>query len=146
MNRKSKHEEKHKGEGSVWTTCSDLFMTLAAVFLILFVMSMINAGVTRLNVAIERKSHEDLLKGMISPKEKAQNEKDMKEVQDDIKEIEDKRKAIQSNLRELAELNESLEQRKDTLNRLFKENMEKTGRLTISDKKIREKEFGLYRC
>lgn len=131
--------EKNKGEGSVWTSYSDLFMAIAVVFLILFVFSILQSGVSQINVSMERKAQEEILTAMAPADVREKNKSGMKAVEADINDVEEKQKDLQKTLQKLAKLTESLENRKTSLKDLYDENIQKSGRIELAAKEVQKK-------
>ncbi|MBF0443384.1 MAG: hypothetical protein HQK54_15865 [Oligoflexales bacterium] len=122
------------GEGSFWTSYSDLLLGIAVIFLVLFIFSLLNSGVTQLNTSIEKKKQERILKGLVSEELIKQNAEGMEAIEKDIKDIEVKEKSISQSLQELAELKKAFEKRKEVLNRLFESDLQKNGQPAASER------------
>ncbi|MBT3585770.1 MAG: hypothetical protein HN509_12770, partial [Halobacteriovoraceae bacterium] len=69
-------DDDKKDDGSVWTSYSDMFTTMAVIFLVMFVFALLRSGVSTVTAVKQKKNQEEILKGKIpSSVQNANNQK-----------------------------------------------------------------------
>ncbi len=59
------NKDENKDDGSVWTSYSDMFTTMAIIFLVMFVFALLRSGIATLSSVKQKKETEEYLKGKI---------------------------------------------------------------------------------
>ena len=129
-------ERSEKDSGSVWTSYSDLFMAIAVVFLIMFVFSILAAGLQKAQIVSERENEKNYQMGKIPAKVKDKNQQDMQEIIDSIAKINKRKSQMKKNLEEISQFSEYLDERKQALIRIKEENLKNISMLNSANLKI----------
>ncbi len=58
-------KKQEKDDGSVWTSYSDMFTTMAIIFLVMFVFALLRSGVATLEAVKEKKESKEQLEGKV---------------------------------------------------------------------------------
>src|SRR5438046_2501815 len=102
-------EKKDRGDhGSAWTSYADLFMTVAIIFLVMFVYAMLSAGVNQLRNTVEKQQQLEYQMGKIPEPILKKNQEDMAAVKTSAEEIAQKRKVLAASLQDIMKLSETL--------------------------------------
>ncbi|HYX38719.1 MAG TPA: hypothetical protein VE954_36910 [Oligoflexus sp.] len=117
--RKRQGREVKSHEGTTWTTNSDLFMSIAIIFLIMFVFALLSSGATQLSVQQEKMDAQKYLLGKIPESDKVKTVQEMDDVAKDIQQMAEKREMIKTSLTQLAQLAQSIEGREDSIKKLY---------------------------
>ena len=94
-------DDEFKEDGSVWTSYSDLFTTVAVIFLVMFVFALIKAGVSKMSSMVEAKQHEQELRAKVSDKVKKETQKKVNVVEDTLHEMENYEDLVNQKVKEL---------------------------------------------
>ena len=70
MKSSRRKSSKKKDDGQIWSSYSDMFTTIAIVFLTLFVFAMIKVGVSTMERVAQKKAHEKDLLGLNGKRKK----------------------------------------------------------------------------
>ena len=70
-----RRKKQHKEDGKVWTSYSDMFTTMAIVFLVMFVFAMIKVGVSTMEKIAQDKVHQKELEGLVPKEVQKRNQK-----------------------------------------------------------------------
>ncbi len=137
-----REEKKSQEKQGVWTSNSDLFMAIAVVFLIMFVFAMIAAQIQKAEVVNENIKKEKFQEGKIPEQQIAQEKKDKIDLVASITNINDQQKIIKKDLKFMAKLSETLQDKKKLFLGLqakhSKRNKElKTASVKIDQQKVR---------
>jgi chromosome segregation ATPase len=138
--RSNKQEEDNQSESSVWTSYSDMFTTIAIIFLVMFVFALIKAGVSSMKVAQQNIEHKEMLEGKIPVKLANENLKQKKEIDKSIKEMDQYNEMISEKVKELNSFSKKMIKHKRVMASLLKDQEIKTVamdnmRVVIDDKK-----------
>ena len=118
-------EQAEKQDGSVWTSYSDLFMAIAVVFLIMFVFSILAAGIQKVRIESEKIAEQEYQMGKVPEEIKDQNQKDMEEITDSIAQIEEKKKVLERNVKEIKQLATLLKKKETSFLRIKEDHLKK---------------------
>ena len=99
-------DDDKKDDGSVWTSYSDLFTTVAVIFLVLFVFALIKAGVSTMQTVVAKREHEKELQGKVTEKNKKETDKKVNEMEKSISEIADYEDFIDQKMKDMRKQNQ----------------------------------------
>lgn len=136
-------DDEFKDDGSVWTSYSDLFTTVAVIFLVMFVFALIKASVTKMQSVSEKKSHEEELRGKISPKEKKKIDKQVAKVNESINEIQKYEDLVNKKMIEMNTFVQELKGNKKLMKNLMKDQQKKETLLALVSHKLEETDSSL---
>jgi len=111
--RKSSGEQS-QGEGSVWTSFSDLFTSLAIIFLVMFVVAIIKLSLS----SLDKKA---FMEANLSHESKAKTQEKRSKIKDSMQEIINYRASIQNKMIELNNLTTSLEKHQILMENLLQD-------------------------
>ncbi|OUR95343.1 hypothetical protein A9Q84_16020 [Halobacteriovorax marinus] len=94
-------DDDYKEDGSVWTSYSDMFTTMAIIFLVLFVFALLRSGVSTLTAIKEKKEKEAFIQGSISKKNKNENNKILVNMQNEINDMQEFSKVIDDKMKKI---------------------------------------------
>lgn len=117
--------EERKDDGSIWSSYSDMFTTVAVVFLVMFVFAMIKVGVKSLQQAQQKKKHEEQMQGMVTKEQKIKEMKAKNKIEQSINEVTDYKNVINQKMVELSKFVEKLEQNKKVMQDMVKDQIKK---------------------
>ncbi len=70
-----KKKKKKVDDGQIWSSYSDMFTTMAIIFLTMFVFAMVKVGVSTMERIAQKKTFEKELEGSVSKVDKEKNKK-----------------------------------------------------------------------
>jgi len=143
MSSDDEEKQDDSGGGSVWSSYSDLFMTIAIVFLVMFVFTMLQSQVEKMKSTLEQEQQKKQLEAKIPEKMKKRTEAHKKLMVKSIDDIEQKNKLIAEKMKEFMALNKDLSQQKKVYNQILKDQLKQEAIIAQSRKKFVElrKEF-----
>ena len=136
-------DDEKKDDGSVWTSYSDLFTTVAVIFLVMFVFALIKASVTKMQAVVQKKAHESELKGKVSSSAKKQTEKKIKIVNESLNEIGEYEDLINQKMKEMNKFVKKLKSSKTVMKDLIKDQRRKETLLNVVSNKLESLELKL---
>jgi len=136
-------DDDKKDDGSVWTSYSDLFTTVAVIFLVMFVFALIKASVTKMQAVVEKNNHENELKGKISSNTQKQTESKINKVSKSINEIDQYENLIDEKMKAMDQFVKKLKSSKSVMKELIKDQERKEAQLHVVSQKIEELETDL---
>ena len=122
-NRRRNNEEESK-QNDPWTSNSDLFMAVAVIFLIMFVFSILQSGASQLAVQQEKKEAQEYLLGKVDQESKTKTSKNLEEAKKDLKEMIQKKEILDISLKQIGEITKALEHREESIEELYKQQIE----------------------
>ena len=134
-----KHKNKKSDEGQVWSSYSDLFTTVAIIFLTMFVFAMVKVGVTTMEKIAQKKAHEKELQGKISKKAKEKNDQKKEIIKDSLESVAKHKDIINQKVLELNDLVKNLSKNEEVMNDLLKDSQKKEAILEQLNKTLSEK-------
>ena len=120
-----KHNKKKTDDGQVWSSYSDLFTTVAIIFLTMFVFAMIKVGVTTMEKMAQKKAHEKELEGIIPKKQIEINKKKEQRIKDSISKVSQYKDVINGKILELNSMVKDLASNEEVMNDLLKDRQKK---------------------
>jgi chromosome segregation ATPase len=136
-----------KEEGSIWASYSDMFTTLAIVFLVMFVFAMIKLGVTSIEKVVQQKNHEEKMKGDTPVQEQKRVDELKNKVTNQVKQVEQYQDLLTGKVSQIQNFIKDLDENRKTMDELLKVQTEKEVAITNLKSKIDEykveKETGL---
>ena len=111
--------------GSVWTSFSDLFTTLAIIFLIMFVFSIIKLSLASFEQLQSKKEQEELLMGEIPEKVKKENQKIQNNVKDSLDQLNGYQEMVNTRAEELNHLMKNLKSHNTLVTKILSEQEKK---------------------
>ena len=129
-------DDDKKDDGSVWTSYSDLFTTVAVIFLVMFVFALIKAGVSKMQQVVEKQQHEKELNGKISEKNKEKSEKQISKVNDSLDEISAYENLISEKMKEMNQFVQKLQDNKKIMQELIVDQRKKEAQLVSVSERI----------
>lgn len=143
MNRND--DDQNKDDGSVWTSYSDLFTTVAIIFLVMFVFALIKAGVSTVQTVAQKHAHEEELRGKIPKELKEKNKKRIEKLSESINEMKDYEDIITKKVQEMNSFAKKLQKNKVVLNKLIEDQTRKDVILDNVRKELLAKEDKLQK-
>lgn len=134
------NDDNNKDDGSVWTSYSDLFTTVAVIFLVMFVFALIKAGVSKMQTVVAKRNHEQELKGAITKKSKKETEQKLNKVNKTITDIANYENLIDQKMKDMNKFVSSLQENKKVLNELIKDQQRKETQLFKASELIQQQE------
>ncbi|MBI3542614.1 MAG: OmpA family protein, partial [Deltaproteobacteria bacterium] len=110
---------------SFWTSYSDLFVGMSVIFLVLFFFATLRAGVLQMQNAMNKKEHEETLKGNISKDAEERSRSRTETVKNTLTDIQKKKE-------ELSDLAKNLEAQQNVFTDVIKEQEERTAQLKVA--------------
>lgn len=133
-------DQNNKDDGSVWTSYSDLFTTVAVIFLVMFVFALIKAGVSNMKTVFEKRKHEQELKGEVTKDVKKETDLKVSKVSDAISDITQYENIIDQKMKDMNKFVNSLQENKKVLNELIQDQQRKEAQLAKASSHIKEQE------
>lgn len=121
-------ERDNQDNGSVWTSYSDMFTTMAIIFLVMFVFALLRSGVSTLSALQEKKEKEEFIKGKISQKEIERDMKVMQSLEKEITEMDDFNQIIDAKITQINQFSKKMKQHKE----LVKKSLEKQNKTHVA--------------
>ena len=115
-----KDDEANNEDGSVWTSYSDMFTTMAIIFLVMFVFALLRSGVNTLETLQEKKKREDLLKGNLPEEIVKSQEKQKEDLGKSIEEMDQYQEMIDQKMLELNKFSQKMRGHKNVIKDLLK--------------------------
>jgi chromosome segregation ATPase len=107
--------DQNNEDGSVWTSYSDMFTTMAIIFLVMFVFALLRSGVSTLTAIKEKKEKKEFIDGKISKKEKIKSENLNKKLQKEIDEMQNYSKLVDDKLKQINTFAKKMRSHKDLM-------------------------------
>ena len=141
IHNRKKRRKKHRVEddGQVWSSYSDMFTTIAIVFLTMFVFAMIKVGVSTMERIAQKKAHEKELEGVVTEQVKKESRKRMKKLTDSIDQVSEYKDVINQKMKDLGKMVTKLESNKDVMQDIIEQQLRKEGMLQKAAKKLQKK-------
>ena len=122
-------DDDKKDDGSVWTSYSDLFTTVAVIFLVMFVFALIKAGVSKMQQVVEKQKHEQELEGKITEKNKQQTEAKITKVNESLDQMTEYEDLISKKMQEMNQFVQKLQDNKKVMKDLIEDQRRKETQL-----------------
>ena len=130
-------EQQSKPEGdSVWTSYSDLFMTVAVLFLILFVFSILQSGIVSRHSQMERDEILKYAEGVVPPDVEKASGKQFEKIEDSMEVMSDQKKALVQALANLKQFAQSIEVSRTAFAAIQDDHTQKNQMLTVANESI----------
>lgn len=133
-------DNNNKDDGSVWTSYSDLFTTVAVIFLVMFVFALIKAGVSKMQQVVAKREHEQELKAVVTKKNKIETQEKIQKVNDTLTNISNYEDLIDQKMKDMNKFVNSLQENKKVLNELIKDQQRKENQLAKASQVIKKQE------
>jgi chromosome segregation ATPase len=129
-------DDDNKDDGSVWTSYSDLFTTVAVIFLVMFVFALIKAGVSKMETVVTKRKHESELKGKITKEVKKKTQKNITKVDKSLKDIEQYENLIDDKMKQMNSFVKNLQNNKKVMKEIIKDQTRKEAQLVVVAKQL----------
>jgi chromosome segregation ATPase len=134
--RREATESQDNAGGSVWTSYSDLFMTVAVVFLVMFIFAMLSSSMSQMSAKIEKEKSEEKLRAQM-PNDLAKANKDrLAKIKLTIDSIDDTAESIQKSVDQVKKLATDVADKKVLLASLYNDQILKDGMLNQAKDRI----------
>jgi predicted nucleic acid-binding Zn-ribbon protein len=133
-----KLDNDHKDDGNVWTSYSDMFTSVAIIFLVMFIFAMIKLGVSSLERVAEQKKHQKEMEGLVSKREQKREKENIEKVTKTIEEVSEYKEIIDKKVIELNQFVKKLQQNKKTMQEIIKAQKKKSAMVVSMRKKLVE--------
>ena len=140
MNR---NDDDKQDEGNVWASYSDLFTSVAIIFLVMFVFALIKAGVSSLQTVAVKKAHEKELKGELPAKAKKKNQKNLIKISKSIDQMNQYENLISQKVIEMNQFAKKLKENKTVFKDLIENQNRKDSILKVVRDKLEDKDIKL---
>jgi hypothetical protein len=140
MNR---NDDDKQDEGNVWASYSDLFTSVAIIFLVMFVFALIKAGVSSLQTVAVKKAHEKELKGELPAKAKKKNQKNLNKISKSIDQMNQYENLISQKVIEMNQFAKKLKENKTVFKDLIENQNRKDSILKVVRDKLEDKDIKL---
>lgn len=136
-------DNDNKDDGSVWTSYSDLFTTVAIIFLVMFVFALIKAGVSSLQTLQQKKIHEEELKGKVTEADKKKAQKNLNKINKSIDKMNEYQDLISQKVVEMNDFAKKLKDNKKVFEEMVESHKKQEAILKIANSKLIETEKNL---
>jgi chromosome segregation ATPase len=136
-------KDNKQDDGSVWTSYSDLFTTVAIIFLVMFVFALIKAGVSTMQSIAQKRTHEAELQGKIDPKVQQKSLEQVSQLEASFEEIKDYEDLINDKVVEINSFAKKLQNNKKVMQQLLAEQKRKEAMVNSAKQKLEEKSNAL---
>ena len=138
-------DKKEDSGGSVWTSYSDMFITIAIVFLVMFVFTLLKSTAQELKSKLEQQQLKKKMEAKIPVEEHKKNQENLRRMEDSIENIQKKKELIAEKVEELNDLNKDLKDQKTVYTAILNTQKEQDAiiaesRLTIENLQIELKQ------
>ena len=142
QDRKKSKSTRPQEAGSIWTSFSDLFTSLAVIFLILFVFALLKFSVTTIESVKAKKEQEEYLEGKVTEKMKTKVEKKRDQLQSSLSEIKKHQEELAKRTQQINQLVEGLDGHKDIVSDLLKDQSKKDAALAhMREQTLKQKDL-----
>lgn len=117
--------DNNSQENNFWASYSDVFTTLAVIFLTLFLFALVKAGLSSMQTAVERKAHQNELDGKISKRQKQLHENQSQKMQESIEEIGEYEEILAKKMNEITQFAQKLQENKKLMKNVAKEQLKR---------------------
>jgi outer membrane protein OmpA-like peptidoglycan-associated protein len=125
------NDDDRKEDGSIWTSYSDLFTTVAVIFLVMFVFALVKAGVSKMQQVVEKNRHEQELKGKVSEKNKQQTNQKIVKVESTLHEMTAYEDLVNTKMKEMNDFVVNLQKNKKVMHDLIEDQKRKEAQLEV---------------
>jgi chromosome segregation ATPase len=132
-------KDNKQDDGSVWTSYSDLFTTVAIIFLVMFVFALIKAGVSTMQSIAQKRAHEAELQGKLDPKSQQKVNSQLSHLEASVDEIKDYEELITDKVVEINNFAKKLQQNKKVMQQLIAEQQRKEAMVNSAQQLLAEK-------
>ncbi|OIQ20922.1 MAG: hypothetical protein BM556_02975 [Bacteriovorax sp. MedPE-SWde] len=133
-------ENGNSDDGSIWTSYSDMFTTMAIIFLVMFVFALLRSGVSTLTAIKEKKEKEAFIEGQISDKEKVKDQKIIKNLEKEITQMQSYSQIIDDKMKEMNNFAKKMNKHKDLVAKAMKSQQRTQVALQKTTKKLQSKQ------
>lgn len=131
-------ENESKEDGSVWTSYSDLFTTMAIIFLVMFVFALLRSGVKGVKVAKEMQAQKEYLEGKVPVSVTKENSKRKSKLDQSIEEMDEFNDLISKKMQDLNTFSKKMKKHKVVIKELLKDQANKEAVLAVMKEKSAE--------
>ena len=118
-------DQDKKDDGSIWTSYSDMFTTMAVIFLVMFVFAILRSGVSTLTMVKNKKEQQEKLKGKIPEAVVQENKKKKEKLQESIQEMDQFNQVINEKLAQINTFSQKMMEHQTSIKHLLKDQEEK---------------------
>ena len=126
-------EEKNEDSGGVWTSYSDLFMSVSIVFIVMFIFSILQSSISIVRSKEAQKETEKYAESLVPESVREKNENDRLKAQNTLNDLDTNSEEVKLSLKKLSELTESITKRQDFINKLLDDQAKKDDNLSSND-------------
>ncbi|MBI2518952.1 MAG: hypothetical protein HYV97_00980 [Bdellovibrio sp.] len=117
----SQDKSSEKEDGSVWTSYSDMFTTMAVIFLVMFVFALLRSGINTLQTVQQKKEHEEFVKGQVPDKVIKENDKRRQKLEQSVQEMQQYQDIITTKMVELNQFSKKMQDHRQVVEKLLKD-------------------------
>ncbi len=129
-------EEKKEDSGSVWTSYSDLFMSVSIVFIVMFIFSILQSSVSIMKSENAKDEKEKYAEGLVPEKVQKENKLNREKAKETLIDLKSNSKEVKESLENLTELTKNITERQSFINKILDDQVEKSSMLALAQKKI----------
>lgn len=137
--------EENNEEGSVWTSYSDMFTTMAIIFLVMFVFALLRSGVSTLTAIKEKKDKENFIKGQVSKKSNIESKNIMNSMENEISEMKEFDEVIDVKIKMINSFSKKMKKHKELLKKSLERQSITHAALKKSQQILKNKEAQIKR-
>lgn len=117
--------QNQHSEDNVWTSYSDMFTTMAIIFLVMFVFALIKAGVSTVTVNQVKQNHKKELEGKMTPQMKAKQLKDRQVLSKSIQQMDKYEEKVNQKIQELTKFVSGMKSNKFLVKKVIDQSVQK---------------------
>lgn len=115
------NDEEKSDDGSVWTSYSDLFTTVAVIFLVMFVFALLRSGINTAKAIKEKKAQQEILEGKIPEKVAVENQNKKDSLNKSITEMNQFNQVIDNKMLEINSFQDKMKKHQNVMVDLLKD-------------------------
>lgn len=139
------NDDENKDDGSVWTSYSDLFTTVAVIFLVMFVFALLRSGINTAKALREKQAQKEILEGKVPEKLALENQKKKDTLDKSIKEMDQFNEVIDQKMMEINTFQDEMKKHQNVMVDLLKDQQIKETIMADLRKELDTKELDLER-
>ncbi|MBQ49982.1 MAG: hypothetical protein CMP10_21560 [Zetaproteobacteria bacterium] len=134
------HHKSQDSSGSVWTSFSDLFTSLAIIFLIMFVVVGLKHSLAKFQSLQVNKQYKDFVEGKVPQEDRIRAQESEVLLEDSLAEMESVQKVIEERSREIADFTQQMESHRNMVENILRDQKNKSAAYEAIEKSAAEKD------
>ena len=132
----SEFDDESKEDGKVWTSYSDMFTTMAIIFLVMFVFALVKAGISTIKSNQATQVHKDEINGKLSKEDRSKAKNQELEIEKQLSKFTEYKSILNDKIEQLTSFAKEMEQSKGLIKNVISEQQRKDAIYNVLEEKF----------